>query len=161
MCYRDIDFFIVLDSSISITTEKYEIAKEFVVDLVSSLTIGKNNVRGGLVIYGHYGSTICLQCDLDNTRPKLMFTGICLKHCISFLWLSPFLLQDSWANFLLQYTYRAKFPIEFTLAVGYHVDHETLTFPVLLTCHLAGRLSGAWHMWPSLRKPAMFAPGSN
>ena len=85
MCYRDIDLFIVLDSSISITTEKYEFAKEFVVDLVSSLTIGKNKVRGGLVIYGHYGSTICLQCDFDNTGPKLMFTGICLKHCISLL----------------------------------------------------------------------------
>ena len=45
---------------------------------------------------------------------------MCLKYCISFLWLSHFLLQDSWEfplNFLAQY--RAEFPIEFTLAVSW------------------------------------------
>ena len=64
MCYRDIDLFIVLDSSGSITKEKYEIAKEFIVDLVSGFTVGKNNVRVGLVIYG---STVHLQFDLDDS----------------------------------------------------------------------------------------------
>ena len=42
--------------------------------------------------------------------------------------------------------YRAEFSLEFTLAVGYHIDHVPLTFPVLLTCRLACRLSGAGHM---------------
>ena len=51
MCYRDIDLFIVLDSSASITKEKYEIAKKFVVDLVSGFTISESNVRVGMVIY--------------------------------------------------------------------------------------------------------------
>ena len=64
MCYKDIDLFIVLDSSGSITEEKYEIAKEFVVDLVSGFTVGKNNVRVGLVIYG---TTVHLQFDLDDS----------------------------------------------------------------------------------------------
>ena len=64
MCYRDIDLFIVLDSSGSITDEKYKIAKEFVVDLVSGFTVGKKNVRVGLVIYG---ITVHLQFDLDDS----------------------------------------------------------------------------------------------
>ena len=62
------------------------------------------------------------------TGPILMFTApghlpeSCLKGHVSFLYLSPFLLQDSWkfpSNFLLQY--RAEFPIEFTLSVGHLV----------------------------------------
>ena len=52
MCYRDIDLFIVLDSSSSITREKYEIAKKFVADLVSGFTISESNVRVGMLIYG-------------------------------------------------------------------------------------------------------------
>ena len=64
MCYRDIDLFIVLDSSQSITKEKYEIAKKFVVDLLSGFTVGKNNVRVGLVIYG---STVHLQFGLNDS----------------------------------------------------------------------------------------------
>ena len=52
MCYRDIDLFIVLDSSFSVTKEKYEIAKKFVADLVSGFTISESNVRVGMVIYG-------------------------------------------------------------------------------------------------------------
>ena len=41
---------------------------------------------------------------------------------------------------------QGKFPIDFTLAVGYHIDHVPLTFPELLTCHLACILSVIVHM---------------
>ena len=52
VCYKDIDLFIVLDSSSSITEGPYNIAKKFVADLVSGFTIGENNVRVGVVVYG-------------------------------------------------------------------------------------------------------------
>ncbi|XP_065920908.1 uncharacterized protein [Dysidea avara] len=47
-----LDLYIVLDSSKSIGRQSYEEAKKFLGDLVSGFTIGKNNVRVGLVIYG-------------------------------------------------------------------------------------------------------------
>ena len=40
-CYRDIDLFIEMDSSASITKEKYEKAKKFVADLVNGFTISE------------------------------------------------------------------------------------------------------------------------
>ena len=51
VCYKDVDLFVILDSSGSIEEGPYEIAKKFVADLVSGFTIGENNVRVGLVIY--------------------------------------------------------------------------------------------------------------
>ena len=51
VCYKDMDLFIVLDSSGSIGEESYERAKKFVVDLISGFTISAKNVRIGLVVY--------------------------------------------------------------------------------------------------------------
>ena len=51
VCYKDIDLFILLDSSGSIGEESYERAKKFVVDLISGFTISAKNVRIGLVVY--------------------------------------------------------------------------------------------------------------
>ena len=64
VCYKDVDLFVILDSSGSIEEGPYEIAKKFVVDLVSGFTIGKNNVRVGLVIYS---STAQIEFDLDDS----------------------------------------------------------------------------------------------
>ena len=64
MCYKDVDLFIVLDSSSSIKEGPYKIAKKFVADLVSGFTIGENNVRVGLVVYG---STPRIEFDLDDS----------------------------------------------------------------------------------------------
>ena len=67
VCYRDIDLFIVLDSSQSITEEKYEIAKKFVADLVSGFTIGKSNVRVGLI---YFSVEVKLMFDLSDSFDK-------------------------------------------------------------------------------------------
>ena len=64
VCYKDIDLFIVLDSSISIKGGPYEIAKKFAVDLISGFTVSENNVRVGLVIYG---STARIEFNLNNS----------------------------------------------------------------------------------------------
>ena len=63
-CYRDIDLFIILDSSKSINKEKYELAKKFVADLVSGFTIGEYNVRVGLVIFS---TTVKPMFNLDGS----------------------------------------------------------------------------------------------
>ena len=52
VCYKDIDLFFVLDSSGSIGIKSYTTAKEFIANLVSGFTIGRNNVRVGLVVFG-------------------------------------------------------------------------------------------------------------
>ena len=67
VCYRDIDLFIVLDSSQSITKEKYEIAKKFVADFVSGFTIGKSNVRVGLI---YFSEEARLMFDLNDSFDK-------------------------------------------------------------------------------------------
>ena len=64
MCNIDVDVFIVLDSSSSINEESYIIAKEFVADIVSDFTIGENNARVGVVIYGN---TAHIEFDLDDS----------------------------------------------------------------------------------------------
>ena len=64
MCYKDVDLFVILDSSSSIKEGPYKIAKKFVADLVSGFTIGENNVHVGLVIYG---STAQIEFDLDDS----------------------------------------------------------------------------------------------
>ena len=61
--------YIVLDSSGSIGYDSYEIAKDFLVDLISGFIIGENNVRVGLV---RYGSTAELIFDLDDSFDKDM-----------------------------------------------------------------------------------------
>ena len=66
-CHRDIDLYIVLDSSGSIGNDSYEVAKHFLVDLVSGFIIGEDNVRVGLV---RYGSTAELIFDLDDSFDK-------------------------------------------------------------------------------------------
>ena len=66
-CYRDIDLFIVMDSSGSITKEKYEIAKKFVADLVNGFTISEKNVRVGLIIFG---GEVKLMFGLDESFDK-------------------------------------------------------------------------------------------
>ena len=67
VCYRDIDLFIVLDSSQSITEEKYEIAKKFVADFVSGFTIGESNVRVGLI---YFSVEVKLMFDLSDSFDK-------------------------------------------------------------------------------------------
>ena len=67
MCYRDIDLFIVLDSSGSITKEKYEIAKKFVADFVDGFTIGESNVRVGLI---YFSIEVKLMFDLNDSFDK-------------------------------------------------------------------------------------------
>ncbi|XP_065921003.1 collagen alpha-1(XII) chain-like [Dysidea avara] len=51
-CYRDIDLYIVLDSSSSIGEFSYVKAKTFVANLISGFTIAEDGVRVGLIIYG-------------------------------------------------------------------------------------------------------------
>ena len=59
------DLFFVLDSSGSIGIESYKIAKEFIANLVSGFTLGGNNVRVGLVVFGD--RTIGVEFYLDDT----------------------------------------------------------------------------------------------
>ena len=61
------DLYFVLDSSASIGLTYYDKAKTFLADLVSRFTIGKNNVRVGLVIYG---SDPYLDFDLQESFSK-------------------------------------------------------------------------------------------
>ena len=51
-CYRDVDLYIILDTSGSIPEEDYEMAKNFMADLVSGFNIGEHTVRVGLVLFG-------------------------------------------------------------------------------------------------------------
>ena len=57
----------MLDSSGSIGSGPYEVAKNFIADLVSGFTIGENNVRVGLVIFS---SSVSLIFDLDESFDK-------------------------------------------------------------------------------------------
>ena len=52
------DLYIVLDSSSSIGSEHYTLAKNFLVELVKHFTISKDFVRVGLVIYGCYAKLV-------------------------------------------------------------------------------------------------------
>ena len=63
-CSGDIDFYIILDTSGSIPEEDFEMAKNFMADLVSGFNIGENNVRVGLVLFG---STVYPIFDLDDS----------------------------------------------------------------------------------------------
>lgn len=56
--------YIVLDSSGSIDAGPYEVAKNFIADLVNGFTVGENNVRVGLIIFS---SDVDLIFDLDNS----------------------------------------------------------------------------------------------
>lgn len=51
-CYRDIDLYIILDTSGSIPEADYEMAKNFMADLVGGFNIGEHTVRVGLVLFG-------------------------------------------------------------------------------------------------------------
>ena len=66
-CHRDIDLYIVLDSSGSIDAGPYEVAKNFIADLVNGFIIGENNVRVGLIIFS---SDVYLIFDLDDSYDK-------------------------------------------------------------------------------------------
>ena len=59
--------YIILDTSGSISDEEYETAKNFMADLVSGFTVGENNVRVGLVLFG---SSIYPIFDLDDSFDK-------------------------------------------------------------------------------------------
>ena len=63
-CIRDIDLYILLDSSGSIDPGPYEVAKNFIADLVNGFTIGENNVRVGLIIFS---LTVELIFDLNDS----------------------------------------------------------------------------------------------
>ena len=63
-CSGDIDFYIILDTSGSIPEEDFEMAKNFMADLVSGFNIGENNVRVGLVLFD---STVYPIFDLDDS----------------------------------------------------------------------------------------------
>ena len=63
----EMDLYFVLDSSASIGSTYYDKAKTFLADLVSHFTIGEDNVRVGLVIYG---SSPYLTFDLHESFNK-------------------------------------------------------------------------------------------
>lgn len=54
----------MLDSSGSIGSSAYEVAKEFIANFISGFTIGENHVRVGLI---RYASTVDLIFDLDES----------------------------------------------------------------------------------------------
>ena len=60
-------FYIILDTSGSIPEEDFEMAKNFMADLISGFNIGENNVRVGLVLFG---STVYPIFDLDDSYDK-------------------------------------------------------------------------------------------
>ena len=59
--------YIVLDSSGSIDRGPYEVAKNFIADLVNGFTIGADNVRVGLVVYS---SSVYPTFDLNDSFDK-------------------------------------------------------------------------------------------
>ena len=61
--------YIILDTSGSIGNEPYEVAKSCIADLVSGFTIGENNVRVGLVLFGITGYLIF---DLNDSYDKVV-----------------------------------------------------------------------------------------
>ena len=71
-CHRDIDLYIILDTSGSISSEEYEVAKNFMADLVSGFNIGENNVRVGLVLFG---SGVYPIFDLDDSFDKAVISN--------------------------------------------------------------------------------------
>jgi len=63
-CQGDVDLYIVLDSSGSVGSASFEVAKNFIANFISGFTIGESHVRVGLI---RYATSTSLIFDLDES----------------------------------------------------------------------------------------------